>query len=216
MGQKTHPRGFRLALTKKWDSVWFSPKNSFRFKLVEDYKLRQHLMKRSCCVGVASILIKRTEDKIEVTFLTARPGLIIGKKGAEVELIKADIKKFTGKEAWIEVQELKRPDLNAALVAKNIANQIQKRVSWRKAIKNAVQNTMDSGAAGIKAAVSGRLGGAEIARTESYKDGTTPLHTLRINIDYAEERAETTYGTIGIKVWINAGDQSKIRKGAKS
>lgn len=215
MGQKTHPKGFRLALKKQWDSVWYASKNQFRHRLIEDIELREKLMKRPCCAGVARILIKRTHDKIEITFFTARPGLIIGKKGAEIELLKTDIKKLTGLDTWIEVQEIKRPDLNAVLVAKNIANQIQKRVSWRKAIKNAVQNTMDSGAAGVKVAVSGRLGGAEIARTEWYKDGRTPLHSLRIDIDYAEERSETTYGTIGIKVWVNPGDQTKSHKGAK-
>jgi small subunit ribosomal protein S3 len=157
-------------------------------------------------VGTAQIVIKRMSEKIEVTLHTARPGLVIGKKGAEIEVIKQELKKLTGKDIWIEVAEIKRPDLDAKLVAEGIAKQLERRVAFRRALKKAIQASMDAGAAGIKVQISGRIGGAEIARTEWYKEGRIPLHTMRANIQYETARAETTYGSIGVKVWINKGE----------
>ncbi len=207
MGQKTSPIGFRLALTKKWKSLWFANKKEFGRHLFEDKIMRDFLMKKPCCVGTAEIVIKRMSEKIEVTLHTARPGLVIGKKGAEIETMKQELKKLTGKEIWIEVAEIKRPDLDAKLVAEAIAKQLERRVAFRRVLKKSIQATMDAGAAGIKVQISGRIGGAEIARTEWYKEGQIPLHTLRANIQYATARAETTYGSIGVKVWINKGEQ---------
>lgn len=208
MGQKTSPTGFRLVLKKNWKSIWFANKQEFGSLLSEDLLIREFLMKKPCCVGTSEIKIKRMSEKIEVTLHTARPGLVIGKKGAEIEAMKKELNKLTGKNIWIEVFEIKRPDLDAKLVAEAIAKQLQRRVAFRRAMKKAIQSSMDAGAAGIKIAISGRIGGAEIARTEWYKEGRIPLHTLRANIDYATARAETTYGSIGVKVWINKGDQA--------
>lgn len=207
MGQKTSPIGFRLALRKKWKSLWFANKKEFGAHLLEDKLMRDFLLKKSRCVGTAEIVIKRMSEKIEVTLHTARPGLVIGKKGAEIEIMKQELKKLTGKDIWIEVAEIKRPDLDAKLVAEAIAKQLERRVAFRRVLKKSIQATMDAGAAGIKVQISGRVGGAEIARTEWYKEGQIPLHTLRANIHYATARAETTYGSIGVKVWINKGEQ---------
>jgi len=168
--------------------------------------IRDFLIKKPCCVGTAQIVIKSMSEKIEVTLHTARPGLVIGKKGAEIEVIKQELKKLTGKDIWIEVAEIKRPDLDAKLVAEGIAKQLERRVAFRRALKKAIQASMDAGAAGIKVQISGRIGGAEIARTEWYKEGRIPLHTMRANIQYETARAETTYGSIGVKVWINKGE----------
>ena len=203
MGQKVCPIGLRTSLTKKWGSLWYGNNKEFGKLLVEDFNIRKHLKNKSSCQGSSKIIIRRMSDKIEVTIHTARPGLVIGKKGSEIDLIKAELKKLTGKEVWVEVEEIKRPDLDAKLVAENIARQLSRRIAFRRAMKKALQATMDAGAAGVKIQVSGRVGGAEIARTEWYKEGQIPLHTLRANIDYAAVRAETTYGTIGVKVWIN-------------
>jgi len=208
MGQKTHPRGFRLALTKNWRSVWYAPKKTYKDLLLEDLKIRDFLKKKSCCQGSAEFIIRRMSDKIEIVIRTSRPGLVIGKKGVEIELLKQQLKKATGKEIWIEVEEIKRPDLEPQLVAESIGAQVSKRIAWRRALKKAMQNAMDSGAAGVKIQISGRIGGAEIARSEWYKEGKIPLHTLRTPIRYAEVRAETTYGTLGIKVWINVGEMA--------
>jgi len=207
MGQKTSPIGFRLALKKNWKSVWYADKLDFGKYLFEDKMIRDFLMKKSCCVGTSLIIIKRMGEKLEVTLHTARPGLVIGKKGAEIEVMKKELKKLTGKDVWIEVVEIKRPDLDAQLVAEAIAKQLERRVAFRRAMKKSIQATMDAGALGVKIQTSGRLGGAEIARTEWYKEGSVPLHTLRANINYATARAETTYGSIGIKVWINKSQQ---------
>jgi small subunit ribosomal protein S3 len=209
MGQKTSPIGFRLALKKQWKSVWFANKKEFGAHLFEDKIMRDFLFKKPCCVGTADIVIKRMSEKIEVTLHTARPGLVIGKKGAEIEIMKQELKKLTGKDIWIEVAEIKRPDLDAKLVAEGIAKQLERRVAFRRVLKKSIQATMDAGAAGIKVQISGRIGGAEIARTEWYKEGQIPLHTLRANIQYAIARAETTYGSIGVKVWINKGDEQQ-------
>ncbi|MBS0615063.1 MAG: 30S ribosomal protein S3 [Verrucomicrobia bacterium] len=206
MGQKTSPTGFRLALTKKWKSLWYANKQEFGGNIGEDKFIRNFLMSKPCCQGTAQLTIKRMSGKIEVTIHTARPGLVIGKKGAEIDILKQELKKVTGKEIWIEVEEVKRPDLDAKLVADNIARQLERRMPFRRVMKKAIQSSMDAGAAGIKVAVSGRIGGAEIARMEWYKEGRIPLHTMRADIDYGMGRAETTYGSIGVKVWINRGE----------
>lgn len=207
MGQKTSPTGFRLVLNKRWKSVWYANKQEFGNLLAEDRQIREFLMQKPACVGTAFLTIKRMSGKIEVTIHTARPGLVIGKKGAEIENLKQDLRNLTGKEIWIEVDEIKRPDLDAKLVADGIAKQLERRIPFRRVLKKAIQSSMDAGAAGIKLQLSGRVGGAEIARTEGYKEGRTPLHTLRADIDYATGRAETTYGSIGVKVWINKGEE---------
>lgn len=211
MGQKTSPIGFRLVRNKRWRSVWYANKQEFGNLLGEDYVIRKYLMSKPCCQGTALLTIKRMSGKIEVTIHTARPGLVIGKKGAEIDVLKQELKKLTGKEIWIEVEEIKRPDLDAKLVAEGIAKQLERRVPFRRVMKKSMQATMDAGAAGVKVQISGRIGGAEIARTEWYKEGRIPLQTLRAEIDYAHGRAETTYGSIGVKVWINKGEEQLTR-----
>lgn len=211
MGQKTSPTGFRLVCNKKWRSLWYANKQEFGNLLGEDHVIRKCLMAKPCCQGTSQLTIKRMSGKIEVTIHTARPGLVIGKKGAEIDVLKQELKKLTGKEIWIEVEEIKRPDLDAKLVADGIAKQLERRVPFRRIMKKAIQATIDAGAAGIKVQISGRIGGAEIARTEWYKEGRIPLHTLRADIDYATGRAETTYGSIGVKVWINKGEEQLNR-----
>lgn len=214
MGQKTNPVGFRLALTKNWVSKWFANKLEFAKQLIEDQKIRAFLLKKPACQGASKIKIRRMGDKIEVTICTSRPGLVIGKRGSEIEILKGELSSFTKKDVYVEVEEIKRPDLDAQVVADGIAKQLERRVSFRRAMKKAMQQTMDAGALGIKVSVSGRLGGAEIARTEWYKEGKIPLHTLRADIDYAMGRAETTYGSIGVKVWIYRGDTNMTKKEA--
>lgn len=211
MGQKTSPIGFRLALNKKWRSVWYANKQEFGSHIGEDRMIRKFLLAKPCCVGASRLTIKRMSGKIEVIIHTARPGLVIGKKGAEIDVLKDELKKLTGKEVWIEVEEIKRPDLDAKLVADGIAKQLERRIPFRRIMKKAMQASMEAGAAGIKVQISGRIGGAEIARTEWYKEGRIPLHTLRVDIDYAMGRAETTYGSIGVKVWINKGEENITR-----
>jgi len=207
MGQKCSPRGFRLIVRKQWRSKWFANKEEFGNLLEQDRIIRKHLMKKQAMVGTSWVELKRMSGKIEVTIHTARPGLVIGKKGIEIDQLKEDLKKLTGTEVWVEVEEIKRPDLDAKLVADAIAKQIARRMPFRRILKKAIQTTMDSGAVGIKVQISGRIGGSEIARTEWYKEGRIPLHTLRANIDYGVGRAETTYGSIGVKVWINKGEE---------
>lgn len=211
MGQKTSPIGFRLIRRKKWKSVWYANKQEFGSLLAEDRQIRQSLIGKPCCVGTSQLTIKRMSGKIEVTIHTARPGLVIGKKGAEIDVLKQDLKHLTGKEVWIEVEEIKRPDLDAKLVAEAIAKQLERRVPFRRIMKKSMQASMDAGAAGIKVQISGRIGGAEIARTEWYKEGRIPLQTIRADIDYAMGRAKTPYGAIGVKVWINKGDDHVTR-----
>lgn len=206
MGQKSNPVGFRAQVRKNWKSNWYASKQEFAKLFLEDLELRKILRKKPCCQGAAGFTMKRMGDKLEITIHTSRPGLVIGKKGAEIDQLKNEIKKITNKEIWIEVEEIKRPDLSAQLVAESIASQLEKRISYRKAMKRAIQSSMDSGAVGIKVQVSGRIGGAEIARTEWYKEGKIPLQNLRFDIDYAAVRAETTYGTLGVKVWVNRGE----------
>jgi small subunit ribosomal protein S3 len=211
MGQKTSPIGFRLIRRKNWKSIWFANKQEFGTQLGEDQLIRKNLMTKPCCVGTSRLTIKRMSGKIEVTIHTARPGLVIGKKGSEIDVLKQELKHLTGKEIWIEVEEIKRPDLDAKLVADGIAKQLERRVPFRRIMKKAIQASMDAGAAGVKVQLSGRIGGAEIARTEWYKEGRIPLHTIRADIDFAMGRAETTYGSIGVKVWINKGEDQVTR-----
>ncbi|MBI5345626.1 MAG: 30S ribosomal protein S3 [Chlamydiae bacterium] len=207
MGQKVSPTGFRLARRKKWLSNWYAGKQEFGELLAEDRMIRKFLIAKPACMGAARFSIKRMSGKVEVTIHTARPGLVIGKKGSEVDVLKDELGKLTGKEVWIEVEEIKRADLEAQIVADGIAKQIERRVPFRRALKKAIQTSVDAGAFGIKVSISGRLDGSEIARTEWYKEGRIPLHTIRANIDFAYGRAETTYGSIGIKVWINKGEE---------
>lgn len=212
MGQKVNPIGLRLIRNQKWRSRWFANKQEFGDLLIEDRKIRTSLRDKPACLGASQFKIRRMSEKVEVTICTARPGLVIGKKGAEIENLKKDLSKLTGKDVWIEVEEIKRPDLDAKLVADAIAKQLERRIPFRRAMKKAIQQTMDAGALGIKVQVSGRLGGAEIARTEWYIEGSIPLHTLRADIDYAMGRAETTYGSLGVKVWINRGEDDRVKK----
>lgn len=207
MGQKVNPTGFRLVRRKRWLSTWFGNKQEFGPLIGEDRKIRKFLLTKPACQGASRFHIKRMSGKIEVTIVTARPGLVIGKKGAEIDVLKNELRALTGKEIWIEVEEVKRPDLDAKLVADGIAKQLERRIPFRRILKKAIQTSMDTGAAGIKVQISGRIGGAEIARVEWYKEGRIPLHTLRSDIDYAQGRAETTYGSIGVKVWINRGEE---------
>ena len=212
MGQKANPIGLRLIRNRNWRSKWYANKQEFGNLLMQDLEIRNYLMKKTAMQGTSKIVIRRMSEKIEVTIHTARPGLVIGKKGAEIDILKAELSKLTGKEVWIEVEEIKRPDLDAKIVADAIGKQLERRIPFRRAMRKAMQASMDAGALGVKVQVSGRLGGAEIARTEWYKEGSTPLHTLRADIDYAHGRAETTYGSIGVKVWIYRGDDSQGKK----
>lgn len=212
MGQKANPVSLRLILNRNWRSKWYANKQEFGSLVIEDHKLREFLMKKPACVGASQIRIRRMSEKIEVTICTARPGLVIGKKGAEIDSLKSELYALTGKEVWVEVEEIKRPDLDAKIVADGIAKQLERRIPFRRAMKKAMQATRDAGALGIKVQCSGRLGGAEIARTEWYKEGSTPLHSLRADIDYATGRAETTYGSIGVKVWIYRGEANVAAK----
>ena len=205
MGQKVNPIGFRLGIIKGWDSHWFGG-NDYSEKLVEDEKIRGYLKARLPKGSISKIVIERTLKLITVTINTARPGIIIGKGGKEVDKLKEELKKLTKKEIQINIFEIKRPELDARLVADSIARQIEGRISFRRAAKMAMSSTMRLGAEGIKIKVSGRLGGAEMARTEGYKEGRTPLHTIRADIDYAVAEAHTSYGRIGVKVWICRGE----------
>jgi small subunit ribosomal protein S3 len=205
MGQKTNPVGIRLGLIKGWDSNWFGGKD-FSDKLVEDHKIRKYLNARISNGSMAKIVIERTIKRIIITIHTSRPGIVIGKGGQEVDKIKEEIKKLTGKDVQININEIKRPELDAYLVAEGIAKQLEARIAFRRAMKMAVASTMRMGAEGIKVMCAGRLGGAEMARTEQYKEGRVPLHTLRADIDYALVPAQTVWGKIGVKVWIMKGE----------
>ena len=205
MGQKVNPISNRLGIIRGWDSNWFGGKN-YGDKLVEDYKIRKYLNARLAKAGIAKIVIERTLKLITITINTARPGIIIGKGGQEVDKLKEELKKITDKEVQINIFEIKRPELDAVIVGNNIARQLEGRVAYRRAIKMAIASTMRMGAEGIKILISGRLNGAEIARTEWYREGRVPLHTLRADIDYAVAEANTTYGVIGVKVWVYKGD----------
>ena len=209
MGQKCNPTGLRIGVIKNWDSRWYAKKGDFAETLNEDYKLRQYLLKTLYSAGVPKIEIERDAKRVRINIHCAKPGMVIGKQGAEIEKLKAICAKKLGKdvsEVFINIVEIKSPDLNATLVAQSIAQQLERRVAFRRAVKGAIRNTMRLGARGIKIQVSGRIGGAEIARSETYKEGTIPLQTIRADIDYGTAEAATTYGRIGIKVWIYQGE----------
>ncbi|GIW51664.1 MAG: 30S ribosomal protein S3 [Gemmatimonadales bacterium] len=212
MGQKTHPYGFRLGIIKPWRSRWYA-RRDFAQLLQEDELVRRYLYTRLAHAAVSDIHIERKPGKVTVTIFTARPGVVIGKRGAEVDKLRDELAQLTGKEVGINVEEIKRPELDAKLVAESVAHQLTQRVSFRRAMKRAVQAAMRMGAQGIKIKCSGRLGGAEIARTEGYHEGRVPLHTLRADVDYAQATAKTTYGTIGVKVWICKGEVVEDRRG---
>lgn len=205
MGQKTHPIGFRLGVIRTWDSKWFDEKG-FDKKLEEDNMLRQYIRNRLQRASVSRIVIERTPKHITITINTARPGIVIGRKGAEVDKLKEELQRLTGKDVQLNISEIKRPELDAYLVAENIANQLAGRVSFRRAMKKAMMSTMRMGAEGVRIICSGRLGGAEMARREQYKQGRVPLHTMRADIDYANYTSHTQYGSIGVKVWICKGE----------
>jgi len=206
MGQKVNPIGFRLGINRSWDSIWYAKKNDYSKFLIEDYKIRQYIRKNIVNSGVSEIIIERSSKKCSVSIHTSRPGFVIGKKGSDIEKIKNKISKITDSEVYVNIKEIKKPELNAYLVAENIAQQLVKRIAYRRAMKRAMQSTMRLGAKGIKVCVSGRLAGNEIARTEWLREGSIPLHTLRANLDYSESEALTTYGIIGVKVWIYKGE----------
>ena len=205
MGQKSNPTGLRLGIIRGWDSNWYGGAN-FSDKLVEDHKIRKYLVARIPKGGISKVIIERTLKRITLTVHTARPGVVIGKGGSEVDKIKEELKKITGKDVQINIFEIKRPELDAKLVGESIAQQLEARISYRRAMKQAIASAMRVGAQGIKIKVGGRLGGAEMARSEQYKEGRIPLHTLRADIDYAISEANTIYGKIGIKVWIFKGE----------
>jgi small subunit ribosomal protein S3 len=205
LGQKTHPIGLRLGIIKTWNSNWFDEKN-FSDKLQEDLRIRKYVRSRLESAAVSKIAIERTAKKIILTIFTARPGLVIGKRGSEVDKLREELKTISGKDVQINISEIKRPELDAFLVAENIAKQLEGKISFRRAMKKAITSTMRLGAEGIKIVCSGRLGGAEMARKEEYKQGRIPLHTLRADIDFARYTAHTTYGCIGVKVWICNGE----------
>ena len=205
MGQKVNPHGLRVGVIKDWDSKWYAEAD-FADLLVEDYNIRTYLKKKLYAAGVSKIEIERASDRVKVIIYTAKPGVVIGKGGAEIEKIKAEVQKFTSKKLVVDIKEVKRPDRDAQLVAENIALQLENRVSFRRAMKSCMSRTMKSGAKGIKTSCSGRLGGADMARTETYHDGTTPLQTIRADIDYGFAEADTTYGKVGVKVWIYKGE----------
>ena len=204
MGQKVNPTSLRLGIIKGWDSNWYGGK-SFSENIVEDHKIRKYLLARITKGGISKVVIERTLKRITLTIHTARPGVVIGKGGSEVDKLKEELKKITGKELQINIFEIKRPELDAVLVGESIAQQLKARISYRRAMKQAIASAMRVGALGIKIKCAGRLGGAEMARTEQYKEGAIPLHTLRADIDYAVSEAQTVYGKIGIKVWIFKG-----------
>ena len=205
MGQKVNPHGLRVGVIKDWDSKWYAEAD-FADLLVEDYNIRTYLKKKLYAAGVSKIEIERASDRVKVIIYTAKPGVVIGKGGAEIEKIKAEVQKFTSKKLVVDIKEVKRPDRDAQLVAENIALQLDNRVSFRRAMKSCMSRTMKSGAKGIKTSCSGRLGGADMARTEFYSEGTIPLQTLRADIDYGFAEADTTYGKVGVKVWIYKGE----------
>ena len=205
MGQKVNPNGLRVGVIKDWDSKWYADAE-FSDYLVEDYNIRKFLKKKLYSAGVAKIEIERASDRVKVIVFTAKPGVVIGKGGAEIEVTKKELQKLTGKNVLVDIKEIKRPDRDAQLVAENIALQLENRVSFRRAMKSCMGRTMKTGALGIKTAVSGRLGGADMARTEFYSEGTIPLQTLRADIDYGFAEADTTYGKLGVKVWIYKGE----------
>jgi small subunit ribosomal protein S3 len=212
MGQKTNPIGLRVAVNKDWRSKWYAEKKEFGRLLVEDSSIRELLKKRLESASVPKVLIERAANRCRITILTARPGVVIGRKGTEIDKLKEELSKMTGKEIYVDIQEIKQPELDSQLVAENVALQLERRVSFRRAMKKAIQTAMDMGADGIKIRCGGRLGGAELARVETYHEGRVPLHTLRAQIDYGFAEANTMYGKLGIKVWICRGDTKPDKK----
>ena len=206
MGQKVNPIGFRLGINRGWDSVWFSKKREFGKLLIEDYKIREYVKKNVVNSGVSQVLIERTSKKCIVSIYTSRPGFVIGKKGSDIDKIKKSLSKISDTEVSLNIKEVKKPELNSYLVAENIAQQLVKRIAFRKTMKRAMQSALRLGAKGIRVCLSGRLAGNEIARTEWLREGSVPLHTFRADVDYAETEALTTYGLIGVKVWIYKGE----------
>ncbi|MEI6602474.1 MAG: 30S ribosomal protein S3 [Clostridia bacterium] len=216
MGQKIHPHGIRVGIIKDWDTKWYADKKNYGNYVVEDFKIRKFIKKKLFLSGISKVEIERSGDKIKVTVNTAKPGIVIGKGGAGIEDLRKEVSKLTKFNVLVNVAEIKQPDLNAQIVSENIAAQLEKRISFRRAMKQSMQRTMKFGAKGIKTAVSGRLGGAEIARTEHYHEGTIPLQTLRADIDYGFAEANTTYGKIGVKVWIYKGEVLPAAKKVKT
>jgi small subunit ribosomal protein S3 len=206
MGQKVNPISFRLGVNRGWDSIWFAKKKDFGSLLIEDFKIREYIKKNIVNSGVSQVTIERTAKKCIVSIHTSRPGFVIGKKGSDVDKIKKNLSKISSSEISLNIKEIKKPELNSFLVAENISQQLVKRISYRKTMKRGIQSALRLGAKGIRVCLSGRLGGNEIARTEWLREGSVPLHTLRSNIDYAESQALTTYGIIGVKVWIYKGE----------
>lgn len=206
MGQKVNPHGLRVGIIKDWDSRWFAEPEDFADSLVEDYKIREFLKKKLYHAGISKIEIERTSDRVKVIVYTAKPGVVIGKGGAEIEKLKVELAKYSEKKILVDIKEVKRPDSDAQLVAENIAQQLENRISFRRAMKSCMGRAMKAGAKGIKTACSGRLGGADMARTEFYSEGNIPLQTLRADIDYGFAEANTTYGKIGVKTWIYHGE----------
>ena len=216
MGQKTNPVGLRIAVTKDWRSKWYSDKKDFGKLLTEDRKIRDTLKKKLESASVPKILIERAATRCRITIQTARPGVVIGRKGAEIDKLKEELSKLTGKEIYVDIQEIKQPETDAQLVAENVALQLERRVSFRRAMKKSIQTAMDFGVEGIKIRCGGRLGGSEIARVEVYREGRVPLHTLRANIDYGFAEARTMYGKLGIKCWICKGEMKAEKEKPKS
>ncbi len=206
MGQKVNPIGLRLGITRSWESIWYANKKDYAVNLYQDQKIRNYLKKRLYHAGIARIIIERTGEKIRVKLFTARPGIVIGKKGSEIELLKKDLERKFGRECLIDIQEIRRPEADAQLVAENIAMQLERRIAFRRAMKKSINSALRFGVKGIKISCAGRLGGAEMSRTEWFKEGRVPLHTLRADIDYGTAEAKTTYGIIGVKVWIFKGE----------
>lgn len=206
MGQKVNPHGLRVGVIKNWDSRWYADAGSFADNLIEDHKIREFLKKKLYHAGVSKIEIERTADRVKVIVFTAKPGVVIGKGGSEIEKLKGELAKYSEKKILVDIKEVKRPDSDAQLVAENIAGQLENRISFRRAMKSCMGRAMKAGAKGIKAACSGRLGGADMARTEFYSEGNIPLQTLRADIDYGFAEADTTYGKIGVKTWVYHGE----------
>jgi len=206
MGQKVNPIGLRLGINRGWDSVWFAKKRNYGKFLIEDYKIREFVKKNVVNSGVSNVIIERTSKKCIISIYTSRPGFVIGKKGSDIDKIKKNLAKISSTEVSLNIKEVKKPELNAYLVAENIAQQLVKRIAFRKAMKRAMQSALRLGAKGIRVCLAGRLAGNEIARTEWLREGSVPLHTFRANVDYAEAEALTTYGIIGVKVWIYKGE----------
>ena len=205
MGQKVNPNGIRLGINRTWTSRWFS-KNNYTKLLHEDLEIKKYVRKKLATASISKIVVERAAKKLRLTIYSSRPGIIIGKKGSDIEFLKNKLTKMTNLDVYLDIKEVRKPEVEAKLVAENIASQLEKRISFRRAMKKAVESSMRVGAKGVKVVCSGRLGGAEIARTEKYHEGSVPLHTLRSDIDYATAEAETTYGICGIKVWINKGE----------